>query len=377
MRLAAPISALVLAFAVPAAANYQSLAPFAYLKDVSTGAVLYSQAADQHMPPASMAKMMTTHVAFDLIKQGKLRLDQKFRVRAETWQKWHGPKAGSTMFLSVDQEVSVEDLLHGIVTLSGNDACVVLAEAIAGSEETFAQLMNREAERLGMKSSRFTNSTGLTDANHYTTTRDLSILASALIRDFPEFYPIYSEKEYRFNNITQANRNRLLYTDPTVDGVKTGHTEAAGWCLIASAKRDSRRLLSVVVGTASDSVRAQESQKLLNYGYQFYDFVKVLGKDQPATELRLWKAARNTVKVGMTRDFGISVPKGSGGKVTTNVVPAAKHQIGAVAAGQPLATLQVLVDGKVDSEHPLIALEAVEEAGWFGKLWDSLLLLFQ
>ena len=375
MRFLALLLSLVLALPVQAQFVPQppSVAAKSWLLlEFASGQILASQGPDERVEPASLTKLMTAYLTFAAVRDKKLSLQQVLPV-SERARK----TGGSRMFVDEQHPATVEQLIRGMIIQSGNDACVVLAEAIAGSEETFAQLMNREAERLGMKSSRFTNSTGLTDANHYTTTRDLSILASALIRDFPEFYPIYSEKEYRFNNITQANRNRLLYTDPTVDGVKTGHTEAAGWCLIASAKRDSRRLLSVVVGTASDSVRAQESQKLLNYGYQFYDFVKVLGKDQPAAELRLWKAARNTVKVGMTRDFGISVPKGSGGKVTTNVVPAAKHQIGAVAAGQPLATLQVLVDGKVDSEHPLVALEAVEEAGWFGKLWDSLLLLFQ
>ncbi len=375
MRFLALLLSLVLALPVQAQFVPQppSVAAKSWLLlEFASGQILASQGPDERVEPASLTKLMTAYLTFAAVRDKKLSLQQVLPV-SERARK----TGGSRMFVDEQHPATVEQLIRGMIIQSGNDACVVLAEAIAGSEETFAQLMNREAERLGMKSSRFTNSTGLTDANHYTTTRDLSILASALIRDFPEFYPIYSEKEYRFNNITQANRNRLLYTDPTVDGVKTGHTEAAGWCLIASAKRDSRRLLSVVVGTASDSVRAQESQKLLNYGYQFYDFVKVLGKDQPAAELRLWKAARNTVKVGMTRDFGISVPKGSGGRVTTNVVPAAKHQIGAVAAGQPLATLQVLVDGKVDSEHPLVALEAVEEAGWFGKLWDSLLLLFQ
>jgi len=283
---------------------------------------------------------------------------------------------GSRMFIQTGTTVKVEDLLKGMIVQSGNDACVALAEAIAGDEDNFAQMMNREAQRLGMKSSSFRNASGLPDPQHYTTARDLAILAHALIRDFPEEYAkYYSLKEFRYNNITQPNRNRLLYIDPTVDGMKTGHTDAAGYCLVSSAKRGARRLISVVLGTASDNARAQESLKLLNYGFQFYDAVQLYGKNDAVSTLKVWKGQESAVKIGFTNALVLAVPKGFAPKIKTDLV-AQQPLIAPVAQGQVLGTLKVSMDGKPYGDYPLLALEAVPAAGIVGRLIDAVRLWF-
>ena len=280
------------------------------------------------------------------------------------------------MFIQVGTQVKVEDLLKGMIVQSGNDACVALAEAIAGDEENFAQMMNREAQRLGMKDSSFRNSSGLPDAQHYTTARDLATLAAALIRDFPEDYArYYSLKEFRYNNITQPNRNRLLWLDPTVDGVKTGHTDAAGYCLISSALRGPRRLLSVVLGTNSDATRASESLKLLNWGFQFYDAIQLYAKAQPVATLRVWKGADQQVKAGFTQDFVLALPKGYADKVKSDFVPQARL-LAPIAQGQVLGTLKVAVDGKPYGEYPVLALENVALGGIFTRMIDTVRLWF-
>jgi D-alanyl-D-alanine carboxypeptidase (penicillin-binding protein 5/6) len=280
------------------------------------------------------------------------------------------------MFVRVDTQVAVEDLIKGMIVQSGNDACVTLAEGIAGSEENFAQMMNREAQRLGMKNSSFANSTGLPDPKLYTTARDLSILTAALIRDFPEEYKkYYSMKEFRYSNITQPNRNRLLWIDPTVDGVKTGHTDAAGYCLISSALRGPRRLVSVVLGTTSDATRASESLKLLNWGFISYDALSLFTKDQAVSSVRVWKGSQNQLKAGFTSDFIIAVPKGYADKVTSQFVPQASL-MAPVQAGQKVGTLKVNIDGKVYGEYPVVALENVAVAGIFGRAVDSVKLWF-
>ena len=263
-----------------------------------------------------------------------------------------------------------------MIVQSGNDACVTLAEGIAGSEENFAQMMNREAQRLGMKNSHFTNSTGLPDPNLYTTARDLSLLASALIRDFPEEYrKYYSMKEFRYNNITQPNRNRLLFIDPTVDGVKTGHTEAAGYCLISSALRDKRRLLSVVLGTASDNARASESQKLLNWGFISYDAVAVFAKDQEVAKLRVWKGAQSEITARLPNDLSVAVPKGYADKVKSEFV-AEPRLIAPIEVGQKLGVVKVSIEDKPYGEYPVTALEKVELGNIFIRIIDTIRLWF-
>ena len=341
------------------------------LIESGSGQVLASQAPDERLEPASLTKLMTAYLTFAALKQGTLKIDQTVPVSEKAWR-----TGGSKMFIRVGAQVGVEDLIKGMIVQSGNDACIALAEAIAGSEENFAQMMNREAQRLGLKASSFRNSTGLPDPQLYTTARDLATLAGALIRDFPEEYAkYYSLKEFRYNNITQANRNRLLWTDPTVDGVKTGYTEAAGYCLISSAKRGPRRLLSVVLGTASDSVRAQESLKLLNYGFQFYDAVQLYAGNQPASNLKVWKGASATVKVGFTSDFILAVPKGFGPKVKADLV-SQQPLIAPIDAGQVVGTMKVSVDGKPYGDYPIVTLEAVPQAGIVGRAIDSVKLWF-
>lgn len=341
------------------------------LLEMGSGQILTTEKPDERLEPASLTKLMTAYLTFQAIHKKTLGLQQPLPVSAKAWK-----TGGSKMFIKVDTQVPVEDLIKGMIVQSGNDACVTLAEGIAGSEENFAQMMNREAQRLGMKASSFRNSTGLPDPQHYTTARDLSLLAAALIRDFPEEYrKYYSMKEYTYNKITQPNRNRLLFIDPTVDGVKTGHTDAAGYCLISSALRDKRRLLSVVLGTSSDATRASESQKLLNWGFISYDAVPLFAKGQPVDTLRVWKGSQGTVKAGFPHDFTISVPKGYADKVQTQFLPPAKI-MAPVQAGQPLGTLKVTIEGKLYGEYPVTALENVAVAGIFGRAIDSVKLWF-
>ncbi|MFZ1900155.1 MAG: D-alanyl-D-alanine carboxypeptidase family protein [Azonexus sp.] len=341
------------------------------LLEMGSGQVLTAEKPDERIEPASLTKLMTAYLTFAALRQKTIALDTPVTVSQKAWK-----TGGSKMFIRVDTQVPVDDLIKGMIVQSGNDACVALAEAIAGSEESFAQMMNREAKRLGMTSSNFTNSTGLPDPQLYTTARDLATLASALIRDFPEEYKrYYSMKEFRYNNITQPNRNRLLYIDSSVDGVKTGHTEAAGYCLISSSLRDKRRLLSVVLGTKSDATRASESLKLLNWGFQSYDSVTLFAKGQPVDSLRVWKGAQPAVKAGFTYDFSIAVPRGYADKIKSEFTPQARL-IAPIEAGQKLGTMKVVIDGKVYGEYPVTALENVALAGILGRTVDSVKLWF-
>jgi len=342
------------------------------LLEMGSGQVLTAEKPDERIEPASLTKLMTAYLTFAALRQKTIALDTPVTVSQRAWK-----TGGSKMFIRVDTQVAVDDLIKGMIVQSGNDACVALAEAIAGSEESFAQMMNREAKRLGMTSSSFTNSTGLPDPQLYTTARDLATLASALIRDFPEEYKrYYSMKEFRYNNITQPNRNRLLFIDSTVDGVKTGHTEAAGYCLISSSLRDKRRLLSVVLGTKSDATRASESLKLLNWGFQSYDAVTLFAKGQPVDTLRVWKGTQKTVKAGFERDLSLAVPRGYADKVKSEFTPQPRL-MAPIQAGQQLGTLKVTIDGKLYGEYPVLALENVGLIGIFGRTIDSVLLWFQ
>ena len=341
------------------------------LIESGSGQELASQAADDRLEPASLTKLMTAYLTFAALKQGTIKIDQSVLVSERAWK-----AQGSRMFIQVNTQVKVEDLIKGMIVQSGNDACVALSEAIAGSEDNFVQMMNREAQRLGMKATSFRNAAGMPDPQHYTTARDLATLTGALIRDFPEEYSkYYSLKEFRYNNITQPNRNRLLWLDPTVDGVKTGHTDAAGYCLISSSKRGSRRLLSIVLGAASDGVRAQESLKLLNYGFQFYDAVQLYAKGQAVSNLKVWKGSEKTVKAGFNNDFILAVPKGLSPRIKTELL-SKQPLIAPVAAGQMIGTLKVTLDDKPYGDYPVIAVEAVPVAGIFGRMIDSVRLWF-
>jgi D-alanyl-D-alanine carboxypeptidase (penicillin-binding protein 5/6) len=341
------------------------------LMDYSTGQALASYNPDERVEPASLTKLMTAYLVLAALKEGRLKPDQAVPVSERAWK-----TQGSRMFIEPRRPVTVQELLHGLIVQSGNDACIALAEAVAGSEEAFVQAMNREAQRLGLKSTRFANATGLSDPQHYSTARDLGAMAAALIRDFPDHYPMYSLREYTYNRITQANRNRLLWLDPAVDGVKTGHTENAGYCLIASAKRGPRRLLSVVMGTNSDAMRTQESQKLLNFGFQFFDTVRLYARDQAISQLKVWKGSQNTVKAGFLEDFTLSLPKGMAEKVKASLV-SNQPLLAPVQKGQRIATLKLSLDDKPYGEYPVVALETVSVAGMLGRAWDSMRLWFE
>jgi D-alanyl-D-alanine carboxypeptidase (penicillin-binding protein 5/6) len=372
------IAPLLLAFALaaPAFAQQQPVPPELaarswLLLEIGSNQVLTAEKPDERLEPASLTKLMTAYLTFAALRQKTISLDTPITVSEKAWR-----TGGSKMFIRVDTQVAVDDLIKGMIVQSGNDACVALAEAIAGSEESFAQMMNREAKRLGMNGSNFTNSTGLPDAQLYTTARDLATLASALIRDFPDEYrKYYSMKEFRYNNITQPNRNRLLYIDASVDGVKTGHTEAAGYCLVSSALRDKRRLLSVVLGTKSDAVRASESLKLLNWGFQSFDAVSLFTRDQPVATLRVWKGAADEVKAGFNSDLTITLPRGFAEKVKSEFTPDPRL-IAPLKAGQKIGSLKVTVDGKPYAEYPVVALAEVAEGGFFKRLFDTIRLWF-
>lgn len=341
------------------------------LLDVNSGEVLASHNANERFEPASLTKLMTAYLAFSALKQKSLKPDQVVPVSTRAWK-----AEGSRMFIEPNKPVTVDELLHGMIIQSGNDASIALAEAIAGSEDVFAQMMNREAKRLGLANTRFTNATGLPDPELRSTAQDLSQLAVALIRDYPEHYPLYSQKEYRYNKINQPNRNRLLWQDPSVDGLKTGHTENAGYCLVTSARRGERRLVSVVLGATSESARAAESQKLLNWGFLFYDSVRLYAQNQPVTQLRVWKGASDTVKAGFTSDLYVALPKGQREKVKATV-ESLQPLLAPINPGQRVATLKLEIDGKPWRELPVVALEGMPVAGIFGRAWDSMRLLFK
>jgi D-alanyl-D-alanine carboxypeptidase (penicillin-binding protein 5/6) len=349
-----------------------AIAARAYLLlDFNSGQLLGSHNPHERMEPASLTKLMTAYLTFAALKQQTLRPEQTVPVSERAWR-----AEGSRMFIEPRKPVTVDELIRGMIVQSGNDACISLAEAIAGSEEVFAQMMTREARRLGMKNTSFVNSTGLPHPQQYSTAHDLALLAAAIVRDFPEYYPLYSTKEFRYNNISQSNRNRLLWTDPTVDGLKTGYTENAGYCLITSAKRGERRLVSVVLGAVSEAARAIESQKLLNYGFQFYDTVRLYEKNQAVATLQVWKGSSNMVKAGFTSDFYLSLPKGQVEKLKASV-ESLQPLLAPISAGQRVGTMKLVLDGKPYRELPVVALETVPVAGILGRGWDSIRLLFK
>ena len=341
------------------------------LLDYHSRQTLAAQNASERVEPASLTKLMTAYLTFAALKQKRIEPAQTVPVSERAWK-----AEGSRMFIEPRKAVTVEELMRGMIVQSGNDACLALAELVGGSEEAFAKMMNEQAQRLGMKNTNFMNSTGLPNPQHYSTAQDLALLAIAIIRDFPEYHPLYAMKEYRYNNVTQANRNRLLWTDPTVDGMKTGYTENAGYCLIASARRGERRLLSVVLGAASETARAAESQKLLNYGFQNYDSVKLYEKSQAVTSLPVWKGVINSVKAGFLNDLYVSLPKGQADKVKATL-ESRQPLLAPVAAGQPIGVMKLTLDGKPYAELPVVALENVALSGVFGRGWDSIRLLFK
>ena len=340
------------------------------LVDTLSGQTLGGSSADERRDPASLTKLMTAYLAFGALRAKTIVPSQTVNVSQRAWK-----AEGSRMFIEPRKAVSVDELLHGVIIQSGNDASIAVAELVAGSEEAFVERMNQEAARLGMASTHFTNATGLADPQHYSTAADMARLTAALIRDFPEYYPLYSQKEFRYNNITQSNRNRLLWTDPYVDGVKTGHTDAAGWCLVASAKRGDRRLVSVVLGATSDSARAAESQKLLNWGFQAFDTISLYQSGKPVTTLRVWKGAKHDVSAGFVADRYLTLPKGKADKLALTL-ESKDPLIAPVLNGQPVGTVKVALEGKPVAEFPMIALEEVPLANLFGRAVDTVKLWF-
>lgn len=341
------------------------------LVDFNSAQTISAANERQRVEPASLTKLMTAYLAFAALKQKTLTLDRVVPVSERAWK-----AVGSRMFIEPGKPVTVDELLRGMIVQSGNDACIALAEAIAGSEEVFAQMMNREAQRLGMKETSFTNASGLPDPKHYSTAYDLGLLAAALIRDFPDYYPLYSQREYRYNNISQPNRNRLLWLDPNVDGVKTGYTDEAGYCLIASSRRGTRRLLSVVLGANSDSARAQESQKLLNYGFQFYDSVKLYEKGHAVSTLEVLKGSESRLKAGFLSDLYISVPRGLADQLKADLVRM-QPLVAPIGIGQKVGTVRVTLQNRLLGEYPVVALQDVAIAGFFGRAWDGMRLWFK
>ena len=372
--------ALMLALLTVAASHAQPLpAPTAgarawILMDYATGQVLASHEADTRLEPASLTKVMTTYLVADALAQKTLTLQQPVTVSERAWR-----TQGSRSFVPVNKGVTVDELFKGMVIQSGNDASVALAESIGGSEDAFAGMMNRTAQRMGLKDTHFLNASGYFEGpapTHYSTARDLARLAAALIRDHPETHALHATKEYTYNGIRQFNRNRLLWADPTVDGLKTGHSNAAGFCLIATAKRGPRRLISVVLGTASEEARARDSLNLLNWGFTGFDAVKLYDKGQAISQLKVFKGVQNVVKAGFAEDFVVSVPRGSADKLSVQLV-SQQPLLAPVAAGAVVGTLKLAVAGQPWGEYPVVAQEAVPVAGLLGRLWDDLRLFFQ
>jgi D-alanyl-D-alanine carboxypeptidase (penicillin-binding protein 5/6) len=345
------------------------------LLDATSGQIIASQDPSARIEPASLTKIMTAYLTFAALRDKKLDIKQMVNVSVHAWKV---DASSSKMFIDPATPVSVDDLLHGLMVQSGNDAAVALAEAVAGDEATFVTLMNREAARMGLKNTHFANPHGLPSPENYSTAQDLSTLATRVIADYPEFYKIDSVKSFTYNKITQPNRNRLLWLDPTVDGMKTGHTENAGYCMIASAHRPNggsgeRRLISVVLGTNSDSARTQESQKLLNWGFQNFDTVRLYSKGQAIATPEVWKGSQSSVKIGFPNDMLVTVPKG----VAARMKPVLERKdplVAPLARNARIGTLKMMVDGKPLLELPVVALEEVTQATIFGRAWDSIRL---
>lgn len=339
------------------------------LLDHDSGKVLAESAPDERLPPASITKLMTSYVIAHELAAGNIKLEDEVSISEKAWR-----MIGSRSFIEVGTKVPVEALLRGMIVQSGNDAAVALSEHIAGSEEVFAQMMNQYAQQLGMNNTNFMNSTGLPDENHYTTARDIAIMSSALIRDFPDHYKWYSDKEYTYNGITQHNRNKLLWRDNSVDGLKTGHTEEAGYCLSASAKRDDMRLIAVVLGTRSENARAQEIQKLFNYGFRFFETHQLYAAGEKITDSKIWKGEADTIDLGLSQGFSVTVPRGQY-KDLQAVSNLQQPMIAPIAAGTELGEVEVRLGEEIITTQKLVALNDVEKGSWWRRLIDSLLLL--
>ena len=344
----------------------------AYLvEDFHSGQTIAAKNPDQRIEPASITKLMSAYVVFQEIRNGTLSLEDKVQISEKAWR-----TPGSRMFVEVGTQVSVADLMKGMIIQSGNDATVALAEKVAGTEASFASLMNHHAKRLGMDGSHFVNSTGLPDPQHYTTARDIARVARALIAEFPEYYQWYSERQFTYNGITQYNRNKLLWRDESVDGIKTGHTDSAGYCLVTSAKRDGMRLISVVLGTKSEEARADASQALLNYGFRFFETHKLYDANSKLTRARVWKGATEEVDAGLKDTLYVTIPRGRYKNLDASM-QLRKQILAPVDAGEVLGEVLVRLDGQTVAEKDLVALQSVGEGNFWQRIVDEALLYFE
>lgn len=337
------------------------------LMDADSGKILVEHNADKELPPASLTKMMTAYIVEREIDAENIDADDEVTISENAWR-----TGGSRMFLNPGSKVSVDNLLRGVVIQSGNDASVALSEHIAGSEDAFADLMNQQASRMNLQHTHFMNPTGLPHDDHYSSARDLAVIAQHIIKDYPDHYEVYSEKYFTWNDIRQPNRNRLLWRDPSVDGLKTGHTEAAGYCLVASAKKDDTRLVAVVMGTDSDEARAQETQKLLSYGFRFFETQRLYESGAVLNKPRIWGGEKDELRLGVADDVYLTVPRGHGDDLNAQL-DIQKTIDAPVEKGEQLGTLKIKLDGEVLDERPLVALESISEGGFFKRLWDSVL----
>ena len=337
------------------------------LIDFNSGKVLAEKKPNERIEPASLTKIMTGYVVINELKNGNMSMEEMVTISEKAWK-----TPGSKMFIEVGKQVSVRDLIKGMVIQSGNDASVALAEHIAGSESVFAQLMNKYSETLGMTNTNFVNSTGLPHPDHYTSAHDLAILTKALISKFPEEYTWYSEKKFTFNGITQYNRNKLLWQDPTVDGLKTGHTDSAGYCLVSSAKREDMRLISVVLGTTSSEKRIQETQKLLNYGFRFFETYTIYNANQRINDVKVWEGNKDILGIGLAEELAVTIPRGlyKNLKIESSIQ---KNLVAPIEVGKVLGTLHVSLGDEVIAEVDLVALSEVEAGSFFKKIKDQLM----
>ena len=369
------LSALIATLAVEAAVvkpTPPTIKARAYiLQDYDSGSVLVEVNADERLEPASLTKMMTVYVALAQLADGKFQIDDPVLISKKAWK-----MGGSKMFIEVGKQVPVEDLLKGIIIQSGNDASVALAEFVAGDESAFADLMNQYARQLGMTNTNFVNATGLPQPEHYTTARDMAILAAALIRDFPVYYPLHAIRSYTWNDIKQYNRNPLLRRDDSVDGVKTGHTESAGYCLVASAKQGEMRLVSALMGSASEDARLTETQALLRYGFRFFETNRVYESGAPITRVRVWQGQSEQLEMGIADDLYLTVPRGELGRLATDVVVEEKI-LAPVRAGQQLGVVSISLGGEAIAQRPLIALAEMPQGGLWRRMSDTVKLWFE
>jgi len=372
-------SLLLLGFALLSVGSHAAITPTPkapevaaksyFLQDYTSGKVIAALNAEQRLPPASITKLMTAYVVSHELASGSIALEDEVLISEKAWR-----MVGSRSFIEVNSKVAVEVLLRGMIIQSGNDAAVALAEHIAGSEDTFSQMMNQYAQQLGMFDTNYQNATGLPGKEHYTTAKDIAILSAAVIRDFPSHYAWYAEKEFTYNEITQHNRNKLLWRDKSVDGLKTGHTEEAGYCLAASAERSGMRLVSVVLGTRSENARAQETQKLFNYGFRFFETHELYQAGQQIADSKVWKGAGDLVRLGLTKPLAITVPRGQYKELvaTTHIQ---QPVIAPIISGQVLGNVDIHLAGELVATQTLVALETVEQGSWWRRFLDTLLLL--